>query len=132
MDELIQMLVSKVGLSQAQGQQVLTVVMGFLKDKLPTDVMGQLGSALPDMGKLLDGVGDAAGAATAAASNAAGAASSAVSGAAGAATDAANSAAGAATDAAGAAAGAATDAAGAAKDAAGGVMDSIKGLFGKS
>ena len=58
MDQLIQELVSKVGLTQAQAQQVLQIVQGFLKDKLPPEMMGQLSGALGSMG---DAAGAAAG-----------------------------------------------------------------------
>jgi hypothetical protein len=104
MDELIRQLTAKVGLSAEQSQQVLGIVMQFMKDKLPADVMNQISSAVPDLGNML---GDVAGAA----SGAAGAAS------------------GAAGDAASGAAGGAKDAAGSASSTAGGVMDSIKGMF---
>lgn len=130
-DDLIDQLVQRFGLSAEQGQEVLGVVMGFFKDKLPADLMNQLTGAMPDLGKVLGdvqgAVSDAAGQATAAAADAAGAAQGAVSDAAGA----AQGAAGAATDAAGSAKDAAADAAGSAKDAAGGLLDSVKGLFGK-
>jgi hypothetical protein len=116
MEELLNQITSKTGLSGDQAKQVLGVVMTFMKDKLPADLMNQISGVFPDMGQML---GDAAGAV-----------GDAASGAAGAAAGAAGAAAGAAQGAAGSAANAAGDAAGAAKDAGGGVVDSIKKTFG--
>lgn len=79
MDELISMITSKVGLDAAQAKAAVGVIMGFMKDKLPADVMNQLG-AIPGMGDLMGGVSDAAGAAAGAASDAAGAAADAAGG----------------------------------------------------
>jgi hypothetical protein len=80
MDQLIDQLVDKVGLTRDQAQQSVEAVEAFLKDKLPADVMGQIDGAIGAVG---DMAGDAAGAAA---------------GAAGAATDAAGDAADAAKD----------------------------------
>jgi hypothetical protein len=112
MDELIQQLISKVGLTQAQAQQAMGLVSSFLKDKLPADVLNQVSGAI-------GGLGDVAG-------NVAGAAQNVAGQAAGAAQNAAGQAAGAA----GAAGAAASSAAGQATDAAGGLMDKITGMFG--
>lgn len=71
MDELVAQLVDKVGLTQDQAQQTMEAVQSFLKDKLPADVMDQIGGAL---GGVADVAGDAAGAAKGAAGDAAGAA----------------------------------------------------------
>lgn len=58
MDELINMVSSKVGISQEQARQAVTVVVGFLKDKLPAPIAGQIDSVLQG-GK--GGLGDIAG-----------------------------------------------------------------------
>jgi hypothetical protein len=116
MDELIQQLTAKVGLTQAQAQQVMQLVGGFLKDKLPADVLNQVTGAL-------GGLGDMAGDVTGAAQNAAGQA-------AGAAPNAAGQAAGAASGAASSAGTAASTATDQASDAAGGIMSKISGMFG--
>lgn len=116
MEELLNQLMAKTGMSADQAKGALGVVMGFMKDKLPADLMNQISGVFPDMGQML---GDATGAA--------GDAASAVGGAA---AGAAGAAAGAAGDAAAAAGNAASGAAGAAKDAGGGLMDSIKKTFG--
>ncbi len=80
MDELIQQLTSKAGLSADQAKAAVGVVGGFLKDKLPADLMNQLTSAMPDLGGML---GNATGAVTGAAGAVGSAATGAVSGAAG-------------------------------------------------
>jgi uncharacterized protein YjbJ (UPF0337 family) len=104
-EELLNQSMSKAGLSADQAKSALTVVMGFMKDKLPADLMNQISGVFRDMDNML---GDAAGAVG----------------------DAASDAAGAATGAAGTAAGAAGDAAGAAKDAGSGLVDGIMKTFG--
>jgi hypothetical protein len=73
MDELMEMLTKEVGLSPDQAKEALGGVMGFLKDKLPSDVMDQI-TSLPGVGDFMNSLGDAAGAATDAAAGAAGAA----------------------------------------------------------
>ena len=42
MDELIKLVTSKVGISPAQAEQAVHTVLGFLKDKLPEPIAGQL------------------------------------------------------------------------------------------
>jgi uncharacterized protein (DUF2267 family) len=46
MDELVKMVSKKVGISEAQAKQAVEVVLGFLKDKLPAPVAGQVEAAL--------------------------------------------------------------------------------------
>jgi hypothetical protein len=43
-DELIKLVTSKVGISPAQAEQAVHTVLGFLKDKLPEPLAGQLDS----------------------------------------------------------------------------------------
>jgi hypothetical protein len=109
MDELMAMLTDKVGLTPDQAKGALGGVMGFMKDKLPADVFDQIGS-IPGVGDFMKSLDDVAGAAG----------------------DAVAGAADAASGAAGAATGAASGAADAATSTAGGIVDSVKGLFGKS
>jgi hypothetical protein len=123
MEELVQQLISKAGISQAQAQQVVGVVSSFLKDKLPADVLNQVTGLLGNLG---DAAGQAAGAAKDVAGQAAGAAQSAAGQAAGAAQNVAGQAAGAAQGASGAASAAADQA----QDAAEGIMSKIGGLLG--
>lgn len=52
MDELVKLVVQKTGLPPDQAKQAVTVVIDFLKQKLPAPVAGQLdavlaGGALP-------------------------------------------------------------------------------------
>ena len=58
MDELVKMVADKVGISEAQAQQAVEMVMGFLKDKLPEPIAGQLDAALEGD---VSGLGDLAG-----------------------------------------------------------------------
>ena len=55
MDELIKLVTQKVGISEAQAKQAVETVLGFLKDKLPAPVAGQIegvlkGGGMPDAG----------------------------------------------------------------------------------
>jgi hypothetical protein len=42
MDELIKLVAGKVGISAEQAEQAVQTVLGFLKDKLPEPIAGQL------------------------------------------------------------------------------------------
>ncbi len=46
MDELVKLVSEKTGLSEEMSRQVVDVVIGFLKDKLPEPIAGQLDSVL--------------------------------------------------------------------------------------
>jgi uncharacterized protein (DUF2267 family) len=57
MDELIKLVTQKAGISEAQAQQAVETVMGFLKDKLPEPIASQVegmlsGGEMPDLGDL--------------------------------------------------------------------------------
>ncbi len=54
MDEVVNLVASKVGISQEQARQAVTIVVGFLKDKLPAPIAGQLDAALQGGGGGLD------------------------------------------------------------------------------
>jgi hypothetical protein len=41
-DELIKLVAGKVGISPEQAEQAVNTVLGFLKDKLPEPIAGQL------------------------------------------------------------------------------------------
>jgi uncharacterized protein (DUF2267 family) len=58
MEELVKMVADKVGISEAQAKQAVEMVMGFLKDKLPEPIAGQLDAALEGD---VSGLGDLAG-----------------------------------------------------------------------
>jgi uncharacterized protein (DUF2267 family) len=58
MDELVKLVSQKAGIPEAQARQAVETVLGFLKEKLPAPVAGQLDAALKgDM----SGLGDMAG-----------------------------------------------------------------------
>jgi hypothetical protein len=46
MDELIKMVSGKVGIPEAQAKQAVEIVVGFLKEKLPEPIAGQVDAAL--------------------------------------------------------------------------------------
>jgi uncharacterized protein (DUF2267 family) len=60
MDELIKLVAQKAGITTEQAKTAVTTVMGFLKDKLPAPIAGQLEAALsgkmPDLGQGLGGM----------------------------------------------------------------------------
>ena len=57
MDELVKLVVDKVGISEKQAQQAVETVLAFLKDKLPEPIAGQVEAALEGD---LSGLGDLA------------------------------------------------------------------------
>lgn len=46
MDELIKLVQAKTGLSKAQSRKAVEVVLGFLKERLPKALAGQIDAAL--------------------------------------------------------------------------------------
>jgi uncharacterized protein (DUF2267 family) len=55
MDELVKLVVDKVGISEAQAKQAVEIVMGFLKERLPEPIAGQIDAALEgDLSGLTD------------------------------------------------------------------------------
>lgn len=61
MDELIKLVSQKAGISPDQAKTAVTTVLGFLKDKLPAPIAGQIdgllgGGSTPDIGKTLGGI----------------------------------------------------------------------------
>ena len=65
MDELIKQVVERTGISESQAQTAVTTVLGFLKNRLPEPIAGQLdgllGGAAGAAGGLAGGLGGAAG-----------------------------------------------------------------------
>ena len=65
MEELIRQVVERTGISEAQAQTAVTTVLGFLKNRLPEPIAGQLdgflGGAAGAAGGLAGGLGGAAG-----------------------------------------------------------------------
>jgi hypothetical protein len=60
MDELINLVVQKTGISQEQARMAVETVLGFLKSKLPAPIAGQLDSALAS-GDVMKNLGGLAG-----------------------------------------------------------------------
>jgi hypothetical protein len=57
MDELVKLVVVKTGISPDQARQAITMVVDFLKQRLPAPIAAQLdgilkGGGLPDVSKL--------------------------------------------------------------------------------
>jgi len=50
MDELIKQVTAKAGISEEQARTAVTTVMGFLKDKLPAPIAGQIENAMSGEG----------------------------------------------------------------------------------
>jgi hypothetical protein len=61
MDELIKRITEKTGISEDQARSAITTVSGFLKEKLPSPIAGQVDNLLSGAGGgLSDTLGDAA------------------------------------------------------------------------
>ena len=50
MDDLVNQVCQKTGISQDQAQQAVQTVMGFLKDRLPAPIASQLDNVLSGQG----------------------------------------------------------------------------------
>jgi len=46
MDELVKLVMEKTNMGEAQAQQAVSTVIGFLKQRLPAPIAGQLDAAL--------------------------------------------------------------------------------------
>jgi uncharacterized protein (DUF2267 family) len=58
MEELVKLVSDKVGISEAQAQQAVEVVLGFLRKNLPEPIAGQLDAVTKgDLGDLGSGLG---------------------------------------------------------------------------
>lgn len=62
MDELVDLVAKKTGLPEATARQAVTVVINYLKDKLPDPIAGQIDAVLEgggqaDLGGGLDALG---------------------------------------------------------------------------
>jgi len=64
LDELIKLVSQKTDLSEEMAEKVVETVIGYLEDKLPAPIAGQIdsllgGSAVPeDLGRLVEGLGN--------------------------------------------------------------------------
>ena len=61
MDELIKQVVERTGISESQAQTAVTTVLGFLKNRLPEPIAGQLDGFLGGAAGAAGGVAGAAG-----------------------------------------------------------------------
>ena len=62
MDELIKRITEKTGVSEDQARTAVTTVTGFLKEKLPAPIAGQVDNAISGAGgAVVDKLGDVAG-----------------------------------------------------------------------
>jgi hypothetical protein len=62
MDELVKLVVKKTGISEEMARTAVETVLGFLKDKLPPQIAGQLDGLIEggpglDLGDLTSGLG---------------------------------------------------------------------------
>ena len=62
LEELVKLVAQRTGISEAQAKGAIETVLGFLKDKLPAPIAGQIdgllsGGAAPDLGNLAQGLG---------------------------------------------------------------------------
>jgi hypothetical protein len=60
MDELIKRITEKTGISEDQARSAVNTVSGFLKEKLPAPIAGQVDNVLSGAGGMSDKLGDAA------------------------------------------------------------------------
>ena len=60
MDELIKRITEKTGISEDQARSAVNMVAGFLKEKLPAPLAGQVDNVLGGGGGVSDTLGDAA------------------------------------------------------------------------
>ena len=60
MDELIKRITEKTGISEDQARSAVNMVSGFLKEKLPAPIAGQVDNVLSGAGGVTDTLGQAA------------------------------------------------------------------------
>jgi hypothetical protein len=58
MDELVELVANKAGISEEQARQAIEIVLGYVKDKMPGPLAGQVEAAIEGD---LSGLGDLAG-----------------------------------------------------------------------
>ena len=61
MEELIKRITEKTGISEDQARSAVSTVSGFLKEKLPAPIAGQIDNVLGGAGGVTDKLGDIAG-----------------------------------------------------------------------
>ena len=60
MDELIKRITEKTGISEDQARSAVNTVAGFLQEKLPAPLAGQVDNVLSGAGGMTDKLGDVA------------------------------------------------------------------------
>ena len=60
MEELVKRITEKTGISEDQARSAINTVTGFLKEKLPAPLAGQIDNVLSGAGGISDKLGDAA------------------------------------------------------------------------
>lgn len=60
MEELVKQVASKTGISEDQARSAVNTVLGFLKDRLPEPIAGQLDNVVSGGGAAAGGLGDIA------------------------------------------------------------------------
>jgi hypothetical protein len=61
MDELVKRITEKTGISEDQARSAVNIVAGFLKQKLPAPLAGQIDNVFSGAGGTTDKLGDVAG-----------------------------------------------------------------------
>ena len=61
MDELIKQVVEKTGISESQARTAVETVVGFLKERLPAPIAGQVDNAVAGSAGVVGGITDKAG-----------------------------------------------------------------------
>jgi hypothetical protein len=61
MEELVKQVSAKTGISEEQARGAVTTVLGFLKDRLPAPIAGQLDNVVAGGGDMAGNLGDLAG-----------------------------------------------------------------------
>lgn len=60
MDELVKQVATKTGISEEQARSAVTTVIGFLKERLPAPIAGQLDNVVGGSADAAGGLGDLA------------------------------------------------------------------------
>ncbi|HYY95116.1 MAG TPA: hypothetical protein VE713_11420 [Pyrinomonadaceae bacterium] len=61
MDELIRQVVERTGISESQARTAVDTVVGFLKERLPAPIAGQVDNAVAGSAGVVGGIADKAG-----------------------------------------------------------------------
>jgi len=61
MDELIKQVTERAGISEAQARSAVETVMGFLKDRLPAPIAGQVDTLVGGASGAIGGIANTAG-----------------------------------------------------------------------